>query len=147
MCCNFAGACQCTCQRDVGDDRDFMTALNKVDRSALRDMLTERMLSRFKSHLPDKKELTKAKKSGHLLSLPAFVTGACSIVQARAVQIAHPVDTVFVQVTCEISVLQPEKDLVRVVFERPLALVSASAVVPGGDSGGVSRIMWYAHVR
>jgi hypothetical protein len=110
--------------------RQFMSALNRVDRSKLRDILTERMFSRFKSHLPDKKELIKAKKSEARQSgqerstsdsSPIFVTGACSIVQARAVQIAAPVDTIFVQVTCEVQVLQPARDVVRVVYERPIS--------------------------
>lgn len=110
--------------------RAFMSALNRVDRSKLRDMLTERMFSRFKNHLPDKKELMKARKSDARKggkegptsdASPVFLTGAASVIQARAVQIAAPVETVFVQVTVEVQVLQPERDLVRVVFERPIS--------------------------
>jgi len=87
--------------------RNFMTALNRVDRSSLREILTERMFSRFKSHLPDKKEMKreKKKKQDKEEETLVFVTGECSIVQARAIQIAPPVDTVFVQITCEIQVV------------------------------------------
>jgi hypothetical protein len=87
--------------------RNFMTALNRVDRSLLREILTERMFSRFKSHLPDKKEMKREKKKKQDKEEEAlvFVTGECAIVQARAIQIAPPVDTVFVQITCEIQVV------------------------------------------
>ena len=97
--------------------RDFMAALNVGDRSTLRELLTERMFSRFKAHLPDKKE---RRKQAAATSAVAFVTGNASIVQARAAQITGPIDTIFVQVTCDIQVLQPERSLVRVVFEHPL---------------------------
>ena len=95
--------------------RDFMAALNVGDRSTLRELLTERMFSRFKAHLPDKKE---RRKQAAATSAVAFVTGNASIVQARAAQITGPIDTIFVQVTCDIQVLQPERSLVRVVFRR-----------------------------
>jgi len=95
-----------------------MTALNRSDRSALRDMLTERLYTKFKAHFPDKKEIMKAKKIGKQQQDVAFVTGESSIVQARMVHITGPAVTTFLQVTCQLQVLHPEEEVVRVVFER-----------------------------
>lgn len=50
-----------------------------------------------------------------------FVTGISKIVQARSAQVTGPVDSYFVQITCEVQVLQPEQEVLRVVFERNLS--------------------------
>ena len=39
----------------------------------------------------------------------------------KQLSLSLPAETVFVQVTVEVQVLQPERDLVRVVFERPIS--------------------------
>jgi len=104
----------------AGIYRKFMAALNRLDKHGIRQLVTEDFFARIKKQLPEKEERKQRRAAQKEQPQPTFVTGDVSFVQARIVTLTVEGDHRFAQVTCDVTLIRPELQFVRLVFERAL---------------------------